>query len=147
MPTLESWKVLDADALSKAVLVAEPYPYLVIDSLIRREALPAVVETFPELGKRGSFPLDAVRCSGAFATLMEEMQSPELRKQIGERLGMDLDGKPPMVTLRGHTDTKDGHIHTDSKDKLVTVLLYLNPGWQAPEGRLRVLYNKKDLST
>src|SRR5205814_9013405 len=41
---------------------------------------------------------------------------------------------------------KDGRIHTDSKSKLVTVLLYLNPGWSAAEGRLRLLYNDHDLT-
>ena len=145
MPTPTSWKVLDADALRGAALVAEPYPHLVIDHLVRREALAGVVQSFPEIPKRGSFPLDAVSCSGPFATLMEEMQSAELRALVGERLGMDLGGKPPMLTLRGHTGAKDGEIHTDSKDKLVTVLVYLNAGWRAAGGRLRVLYNDRDL--
>ena len=146
MPTPRSWKVLNADAFRKAALVAEPFPYLIIDNAIRAEALAGAVESFPGIPKRGSFPLDAVSCSGPFVTLMEEMHSAELRDLIGERLGMDLSDKPPIVTLRGRTDTKDGEIHTDSKSKLVTLLLYLNPGWQAPGGRLRLLYNDKDLS-
>ena len=145
MPTPASWKVLDADSLRSAAVVADPYPHLVIDRVIRPEALAGVVQSFPEIPKRGSFPLDAVSCSGPFATLMEEMQSAELRALVGERLGMDLGGKPPMLTLRGHTGAKDGAIHTDSKDKLVTVLVYLNAGWQAAGGRLRVLYNDRDL--
>lgn len=145
MPTSKPWKLLNADAIRTAVLVTEPYPYLIVDQLIRSEALAGVVETFPEIPKRGSFPLNAVPCSGPFAALMEEMQSDELRALIGERLGMDLDGKPAMLTLRGYTNERDGHIHTDSTDKLVTVLLYLNPAWQAGEGKLRVLYDKKNL--
>jgi len=139
-------KVIDADALRKAAVVAEPYPHLIIDNFIRAEALADVVRSFPAVPKRGSVPLDAVSSAGAFAALMEEMHSPALRSLIGERLGMDLSDKPPMITLRGHTDTKDGDIHTDSKSKLVTLLLYLNPGWTAPGGRLRLLYNNKDLT-
>jgi hypothetical protein len=77
---------------------------------------------------------------------MQEMHGLELRDLIGERLGMDLKGRPPMLTVRGRTGKKDGRIHTDSKSKLVTVLLYLNPGWSAPEGRLRLLYNNHDLT-
>jgi len=146
VPTPKPWKVLDADALRNAAPVAEPYPHLIIDTLIRPEALAGVVQSFPGIPKRGSFPLDAVSCTGPFATLMEEMQSAELRRLIGERLAMDLSDKPPMVTLRGHTGAKDGEIHTDSKDKLVTLLLYLNPGWRDPGGRLRILYNERDLS-
>ena len=141
-----TWEVLNPDALRKAPLVAEPFPHLIVDNIIRPEALADVVESFPRIDKRGSFPPEAVSCSGRFATLIDEMHSPELRDLVGERLGMDLDGRPPMLTIRGRTGKKDGQIHTDSKSKLVTVLLYLNPGWSAPEGRLRLLYNDHDLS-
>ena len=139
------WRVLDADALRKATLVPEPFPYLIIDNIIRPEVLSDVVGSFPAIKKRGSFPPHAVACSGLFATLMQEMQSDELRDLIGERLGMDLTNRPPMITVRGRTSEKDGEIHTDSTSKLVTVLLYLNPGWASPVGRLRLLYNNRDL--
>lgn len=141
-----AWKVLDADALRKATLVPEPFPYLIVDNIIRPEVLSEVIESFPAIKKRGSFPLHAVACSGRFATLMQEIQSDDLRNLIGERLGMDLRDKPPMVTVRGRTSEKDGEIHTDSTSKLVTVLLYLNPGWASPVGRLRLLYNNRDLN-
>lgn len=141
-----SWKVLDADALRHATLVPEPFPYLIIDNIIRPEVLSEVVGSFPEIRKRGSFPPHAVACSGRFETLMQEMQSDELRDLIGERLGMDLKGKPPMITIRGRTTERDGHIHTDSTSKLVTVLLYLNPNWAASGGKLRLLYNNRELT-
>jgi SM-20-related protein len=141
-----SWEVLNPAALRAARLVAEPFPYLIIDSFIRPEVLADVVGSFPRISRRGSFPPEAVSYSGRFATLMDEMHSLELRDLIGERLGMDLKGRPPMLTVRGRTGKKDGRIHTDSKSKLVTVLLYLNPGWSAPEGRLRLLYNDHDLA-
>jgi len=137
---------LDADALRKATLVPEPFPYLIVDNIIRPEVLSGVVGSFPAIRKRGSFPPHAVACSGLFATLMQEMQSDELRDLIGERLGMDLTNRPPMITVRGRTSEKDGEIHTDSTSKLVTVLLYLNPGWASPVGRLRLLYNNRDLA-
>ena len=44
-----------------------------------------------------------------------------------------------MYSLRGYCRPTDGKIHTDSKDKIITVLLYLNDGWQQPGGRLRLL--------
>ena len=53
-----------------------------------------------------------------------------------------------MITVRGHCQKKDGRIHTDSKDKLVTCLLYLNdPSWSPQGGRLRLLRNGKDLNS
>ena len=110
-----SWEVLNPDALRDAPLVAEPFPYFIVDNLIRPEVLADVVRSVPRIDKRGSFPPDAISHSGRFATLMAEMHSVELRDLIGERLGMDLKGRPPMLTIRGRTGKKDGQIHTDSK--------------------------------
>src|SRR6266704_2105678 len=84
------WTVLNADALREAALVTEPFPHLIVGNIIRPEALPEVVASFPRIGKRGSFPPEAVSCSGRFATLIEEMHSVELRDLVGERLGTDL---------------------------------------------------------
>ena len=50
-----------------------------------------------------------------------------------------------MVTVRGRSDGKDGRIHTDSATKIITLLLYLNPGWERPDGRLRLLRGADDL--
>jgi hypothetical protein len=141
-----SWEVLNPDALRKAPLVQAPYPYIIVDNLIRPEVLAEVVGSFPHVPKRGSFPPEAVSYSGRFARLIDEMHGTELRDLVGERLGMDLKDRPPMLTIRGRTGPKDGQIHTDSKSKLVTVLLYLNRGWSAPQGRLRLLYNDHDLT-
>jgi hypothetical protein len=141
-----SWEVLNPDALRKAPLVQAPYPYIIVDNLIRPEVLAEVVGSFPHVPKRGSFPPEAVSYSGRFARLIDEMHGTELRDLVGERLGMDLTDRPPMLTIRGRTGPKDGQIHTDSKSKLVTVLLYLNRGWSAPQGRLRLLYNDHDLT-
>ena len=50
-----------------------------------------------------------------------------------------------MITVRGRCRPIDGRIHTDSRGKLVTVLIYLNPSWEAPGGQLRLLRNAHDL--
>jgi hypothetical protein len=50
-----------------------------------------------------------------------------------------------MVTVRGQCRPTDGKIHTDSTGKLVTVLLYINGGWSAPGGRLRLLRTSTDI--
>ena len=42
-------------------------------------------------------------------------------------------------------DGKDGRIHTDSATKIITLLLYMNPGWEMAEGRLRLLRGPADL--
>jgi len=50
-----------------------------------------------------------------------------------------------MITVRGHAQSKDGRIHTDTKDKVATCLLYLNGAWDEGGGRLRVLRSGHDL--
>ncbi len=41
--------------------------------------------------------------------------------------------------MRGRCRAKDGQVHTDSRSKLITVLVYLNDTWDADGGRLRLL--------
>ena len=50
-----------------------------------------------------------------------------------------------MYTVRGFVRSRDGEIHTDSKTKLITVLLYMNEGWESDGGRLRILRSGTDL--
>jgi Rps23 Pro-64 3,4-dihydroxylase Tpa1-like proline 4-hydroxylase len=51
-----------------------------------------------------------------------------------------------MYTVRGFCRPKDGKIHTDSKTKIITVLLYMNDdNWPSDSGRLRLLNNGTDL--
>ena len=49
------------------------------------------------------------------------------------------------MTVRGHVRGRDGGIHTDSKDKILTGLLYLNPVWTEAGGRLRLLRDGHDI--
>ena len=58
---------------------------------------------------------------------------------------MDLKGRPTMVTVRGRSGTRDGNIHTDAASKIITVLLYMNPRWEEPGGRLRLLRSPDDI--
>ena len=51
-----------------------------------------------------------------------------------------------MITVRGQCQKKDGRIHTDSTDKILTCLLYLNDqNWANDGGRLRLLRDGKNL--
>ena len=73
------------------------------------------------------------------------MESPETTAAFAAKYGVDLAGRPVMVTVRGQSRAKDGRIHTDSKDKAVTALIYMNDAWEADGGRLRLLRNKDSL--
>ena len=139
------FQIININCIKEAKLQNEPYPFMVMDNIIKPEALAKVVESFPAMTNRGSFPAGSLTCSGYFDLLLKELQNPLLRQAIGEKFEMDLEDKPPMITVRGYTTERDGHIHIDSKDKLITFLLYLNPNWTSPDGRLRILYNKNSL--
>jgi hypothetical protein len=86
-----------------------------------------------------------LRYGAAFAAVVEELQGSAMRKAIEEKFGISLDGRPTMVTVRGRCRTRDGAIHTDSLTKIITVLIYMNGGWEAPGGRLRLLHSATDL--
>ena len=63
-----------------------------------------------------------------------------------DKFDIDLSGRPTMYTVRGFCRARDGKIHTDSKTKLITVLLYMNDdAWESSTGRLRILRNGDDL--
>ena len=140
--------ILDIDAIRATPVVAEPFPHIVVKHAVPPDALAAVEKDLPPLSKRGSFPLSAVRLGPHAKGLMAALEGDGFRAAIAERFGLDLDGAPVMVTLRGRTDLRDGRIHTDSVAKRVTVLLYLNReagSYEGHQGHLRLLRGPSDL--
>jgi len=95
--------------------------------------------------QHGSFPLGALPLGAAFGPFAAELAGEDLQQAIEQKFAIDLAGRPTMITVRGRSDGKDGRIHTDSATKLITVLLYLNPVWEAAAGRLRLLRSADDL--
>jgi hypothetical protein len=139
---------LDYLALRTTPVAADPFPHLVVPNFVPPASLLAVVSDLPALGKRGSFPVDAVALGPNAQALMRELEGPVLRQAIADRFGLDLRDAPTMVTLRGWTNDRDGYIHTDSLAKRVTVLLYLNPAsdeWAQHDGCLRLLRGPGDV--
>ncbi len=139
---------LDYAKLAASPVATDPFPHVVVPDFVPPAALDAVLSDLPPLGKRGSFPVDAVKMGPAAAALMLAMEGPRLREAIATKRSLDLSDAPTMVTLRGWTTERDGNIHCDSLAKRVTVLLYLNKqgaAWERQEGCLRLLRGPKDL--
>ena len=137
--------ILDLDRLREAPLRRDPFDFVIAEEFIRPEYVPGLVAGFPRVKRHGSFPLEAVAHDTAFAGLAAELEGDALRREIERKFAIDLSGRPTMITVRGHSDGKDGRIHTDSATKLITVLLYLNPVWDEKGGRLRLLRRADDL--
>jgi hypothetical protein len=135
----------DFAALNAAKLASKPFPYFIVPGFIPPRAMAAVDPDFPVVEKLGSFPLSSVKSGRAFDAMIAALRGPEFRHAVAEKLGMDLEGRPTMVTVRGSSGLRDGHIHTDSVTKLVTVLIYMNSKWESPEGRLRLLGSPDNL--
>ncbi len=141
MPPQEA--ILDIAALQATPLCTEPYDYLIVPNFISASALEAIDKDYPQIAKRGSFPLHLLSYGPAFKELLAALQGDAFRRAVEQKFSLDLTDKPTMFTVRGHCGTKDGYIHTDSQSKIITVLLYMNQQWQEKEGgRLRVLRSK-----
>jgi SM-20-related protein len=139
---------LDYAKLAATPVATDPFPHVVVPGFVPPASLDAVLADLPPLGKRGSFPIDAVKLGPNAASLMQAMEGPVLRATIERLFALDLRDSPTMVTLRGWTSERDGRIHCDSLAKRVTVLLYLNresDAWSRQEGCLRLLRGPKDL--
>src|SRR5579864_6653518 len=138
--------VVDLQALRRAEVQRDPFPYLTVPNFIRAEAFDEVSTGFPEVSHPGSFPLMALEYGAGFAALAEDLAAPELAKIVGEKLAVGLESKPTMITVRGQSsDVIDGKIHTDSRTKLVTALIYMNDNWESDKGRLRLLRSRDSL--
>lgn len=136
-------------ALENAVVTAKPYPHTIITDFIDPAWQADLVKDFPDIRQDGSFPLSAFQLKASMQPLITALESEALRQWIAKKFDIDLSKRPTTITLRGYcTKGRDGKIHTDSKDKLITVLLYLGGDWQEGDsaGCLRILNHAKDLS-
>ena len=139
---------LDYAALAATQVATDPFRHVVVRNFVPPESLRTVLSALPPLAARGSFPVEAVSLGDAARDLIRQMEGPRLRDAIAGKFGLDLSDAPTMLTLRGMTTERDGHIHRDSTAKRVTVLLYLNPAseaWTRQEGCLRLLRGPRDL--
>ncbi len=138
---------LNLDKLKSATIETSPYCYTIIPGFLAPESVRLVNATYPKIERTGSFPVESLDDTMVIKSVIAELDGPEFERVIAEKFGVELTGKPKMYSLRGYTsNARDGNIHTDSKDKIITVLLYLNENWTQPGGRLRILRNGKDLN-
>jgi SM-20-related protein len=140
-PTLINLAALDAAPLND-----DPFPFVVVPNFLAAAHAETILRDFPDIKARGSFPLTQLAGGPSFRRLTDELASAELRTAIEEKFSIDLSDRYTMITVRGMTERRDGRIHTDTKSKFLTLLLYLNPTWQMEGGRLRILRNGRDLN-
>ncbi len=137
---------LNWPAIESATLVSEPFDYFLVNQALAPGSGPAIDRDYPAIRGKGSYSLADAPPGRAVNDLIEELKSSRFTEQMERIFGLDLKGRPVLVTLRGQCSQRDGQIHTDSRSKILSLLLYLNEGWQSPEGRLRLLRNRNDIN-
>jgi SM-20-related protein len=137
--------MLNFAQVESGLLSTSPYPYMVVEDALLDERLADVVADFPAIRHPGSIPVAESSYGPAFAELLADLDSDRFRRIIADKFAVDLRGKPILTTVRGVMRMKDGRIHTDSKTKIITVLIYFNDNWPSADGALRILRNGENL--
>jgi len=138
-------ETINLDALRATPVTQEPFPYVIVPNFVRAEAIDKIEQDYPDVQVAGSVPLPSLTYGQKFDQFMREIRSPEMTAVIAEKFNVDLAGRPTTVTVRGQCRINDGQIHTDSKTKLITVLIYMNGKWEQAGGRLRLLRSPDNL--
>jgi hypothetical protein len=143
---MPSGSILDYDPIRAADVQHVPYDYMIGRGALHVEWIPALRESFPDIGVTGFHPLSQMKVEGAFAKLIEEIDGPEFTAAVSDALGVDLSPHPTLITIRKVSGAHEGRIHCDSESKIATLLIYMNEGWLSPEGRFRVLRGEHDFN-
>ncbi len=131
--------LVDIEALSAGEARDWPFRHMLARGLLAPERQAELDAAFPAIEKTGFFQVETLSYGDAFARLIAELKSPVVSRIVGEKLGLDLVGRPQMITIRKWSAARDGRVHTDGQDKVATALLYLNPAWTSQDGALRYL--------
>lgn len=132
------------DAISEAPLSREPYTFFLGTKFLDPPTSETLSREFPDIRKPGYLTVDDVQLQGSFKFLIEELEGPEVTEALSRKFDMDLHPYPRLTTVMKRSQPKYGAIHTDGASKVMTMLVYMNDGWQQnADGRLRVLYDDR----
>ena len=138
--------MLNFELIKKAEINSEFYPFFTVqDVFINKQDHKKIAADFPNLNKGGSFPSSSVSYGESIQSLLDCLEGDQMRNILENKFGIDLKDKPVVSTFRGYSRIKDGKIHSDSKTKIITVLLYLNKNWDKSSGLLRMLREENNI--
>ena len=137
---------IDLEKFERIPLCSDPFFHVVVPGFVRAEALARICASYPEL-KGGSYALESLEIPLPLQTLIAALDAPAFEDAMARKFSLTLADKPKFYSLRGYCRLKDGKIHTDSKDKLITVLVYFHEVWDHERGRLRLLRHGHDMES
>ena len=129
-----NWQILET-----AVLRREPFEHFHVGNALSADCAAAVWADYPDIRDSGSYSLSDARPGPALKALIADLESERFKRVVERVFAIDLSDRPTLVTLRGHCSERDGKVHTDSRTKVISLLLYLNRDWVGGEGQLRLL--------
>ena len=136
--------LIDLNSIKSAPVDDTFFPFFSVSNCIEDNGK-SLAKEFPDLEKGGSYPSNLPGLSDKIKKLISEIESDAMKEVLSEKFQVDLSNTEVITTLRGYSRMKDGKIHTDSKSKVLTFLLYLNEEWNNEKGLLRMLKNEFDL--
>tara|TARA_B100000029_G_scaffold353411_1_gene346073 strand:+ start:901 stop:1509 length:609 start_codon:yes stop_codon:yes gene_type:complete len=138
--------MLNFELIKKAEINSEFFPFFTVqDVFLNKQDHKKIAVDFPNLNKGGSFPSSSVSYGESIQSLLDCLEGDQMRYILENKFKIDLKDKPVVSTFRGYSRIKDGRIHSDSKTKIITVLLYLNEKWDESTGLLRMLKEKDNI--
>ncbi|MEO8460592.1 MAG: 2OG-Fe(II) oxygenase [Dokdonella sp.] len=119
----------------------EPFSFLIAEGVLPESARVALANDFPRYPSAGFFPHEPADCGPGINGLIDQLTSPAFADAVGGLLGIDhLAQYPSLVTICRLLNKRHGTIHTDSRSKIATALIYFNKSWShGSEGCLRFL--------
>jgi len=135
--------LIDASRLDAAhcEVRTEPFAFLVARDQLPLAAADVLERDFPRYPSAGFFPYQSEDCGPSIVACVEALTAPAFAHALGERLGIpNLQELPTLVTICRLLNKRHGTIHTDSRSKVATALLYFEPTWtNGSAGSLRFL--------
>jgi hypothetical protein len=144
-PLIDPARLADAST----TVVREPFAFVVATHQLPDSARAELARDFPKYAEAGFFPYAAEDCGPSVNRLVDEITSRAFADALGERLGLpNLGSFPTLVTICRALNKRHGTIHTDSKSKVATALLYLNESWpDTSDGCFRFLHRIDDIDS
>jgi len=127
---------MDRINASDAIVMRHPFPFIVATQTVEKDQSAALDRDFGRFAGAGYLPCESGDSSApAVRKLIDEITSKEVADALGDKLGIDrLSQYPTLVTISRSLNRRHGAIHTDSKSKVATALVYLNSSWNAGSG-------------
>jgi SM-20-related protein len=133
------------DALAAVELQTDPFDYIVVPDFLPAAKLKLVNADYPEISTATNHALDDLHYGPRFAEVLQELQTEEFKRHLGDKFKIDLTDSPTTITVRKYCERSDGHIHRDHASKVITMLLYFNEEWDSEGGCLRMLRSPSNL--